>query len=225
MNNTENNINENELEQSLESIDDEVEKDIDIEDKKDLWDEQSKQSIKDILWENEKLKSDLDKVTRFSAAIKTEFDTVVRKFEIERKENRYLEISKIVAKFQKLLEGMRMFLLHLDDDLAENEQIKWLKIIYESFISQELASMWVHPIVSLWYTPDAELHEVLMLQDPTDQDMIFLQDNNISLDGEKADYNLDDLHGKIIKELEVGYYYFDGEKKVVIKPSKVIVAN
>lgn len=188
-------------------------------------DSNNKDSIQDILWENEKLKSDLDKITRFSAAIKTEFDAVVRKFDIERKENKYLELTKIVAKFQKLLEGIRMFFLHIDNDLANNEQIKWLKLIYEWFINQELSNMWVHQIVSLWLSPDTELHEVLMVQDATDEDLQFLQEYGISLDWDKKDYNLSDLHGKIIKELEVWYYYLDGEKKYIIKPSKVIVAN
>ncbi len=185
----------------------------------------SKESIQDLLWENQQLKSDLDKITRFSAAIKTEFDTAVRKFEIERKENKYLELSKIVAKFQKLLEGIRMFFLHLDDDLSKNEQIKWLKLTYEWFIAQELANMWVYPIVSLWLSPDTSLHEVLMVQDATDDDLNYLHTNNILLDWEKKNYNLWDLHGKIIKEFEVWYYYFDGEKKITIKPSKVVVAN
>lgn len=55
---------------------------------------------------------------------KTELDSVMRKLEIERKESKYIELKKIVAKFHKLLEGIRMFLSHLDRDLAESEQIK-----------------------------------------------------------------------------------------------------
>lgn len=64
-----------------------------------------------------------------------------------------------------------------------------------------------------------------MIQEATQEDLIRLQEYNIQLDGERQEYTLADLPGHIIGELEVGYYYFDGEKKVVIKPSKVIVAQ
>lgn len=80
-------------------------------------------------------------------------------------------------------------------------------------------------IVSLGYSPDPELHEVFMIQEATQADMDYLKDNNIKLDGDRVDYAIGDIHGKIIREFEVGYYYFDGEKKIVIKPSKVVVAS
>lgn len=181
---------------------------------------------------NKAMKSEIDKLTKIAAtsqsqyiALKWEFDAYMKRLDTEKKEIKVSELKKIVGKFSKLLENFRLFLSHLDTNLSENAQIQWLQLMYESFIGQELTQMGIFQIESLWLTPDSNLHEVLMIQEATQEDLTRLIDRNIKLNGEKEDFILKDLSGYIINELEVWYYYFDGEKKIVIKPSKVILAS
>lgn len=193
---------------------------------------QKNELLEELHESNKAMKSEIEKLTKIAAtsqsqyiSLKNEFDSYVRRIDWEKKEIKIIELKKIVSKFAKLLEQFRLFLSHLDHNLKENNQIKWLQLIYESFLGQELAQMWVFQIISLWLTPDSDLHEVLMIQPATEKELQILRETNIKLDGEKEHYNIDELKGHIISEFEVWYYYFDGEKKIVIKPSKVMVAE
>ncbi|MFA7285063.1 MAG: nucleotide exchange factor GrpE [Candidatus Absconditabacterales bacterium] len=181
---------------------------------------------------NESMKAELEKITRIATtsqsqyiSLKYEFDSYIKRIDTEKKEIKLAELKKIVNKFSKLLEQLRLFFQSSSNDFLGQEEIKGLQLIYESFLGQELAQMGVFQIQSLGLVPDSELHEVLMIQEATQDDLEKLQEHNIQLDGDKQEYTLTELSGHIIGELEVGYYYFDGEKKVVIKPSKVLVAQ
>lgn len=188
--------------------------------------------IQELKESNEAMKSEINKLTKIAAtsqaqyiSLKGEFDSYIKRIDAEKKEIKLSELKKIVTKFSKLLEQIRLFLSHLNTDLVDNEQIKWLQLIYESFINQELSQMGIFQIQSLWLIPDIDLHEVLLIQPATSQDLDKLLEYNVKLDWEKEEYELADLSGHIISEFEVGYYYFDGEKKIIIKPSKVAVGE
>lgn len=181
---------------------------------------------------NKAMKSEIEKLTKIAAtsqsqyiSLKNEFDSYVRRIDWEKKEIKIIELKKIVSKFAKLLEQFRLFLTHLDNNLKENNQVQWLQLIYESFLGQELAQMWIFQIESLWLVPNSDLHEVLMVQAATEKELQTLIETNIKLDWEKEHYSIEELKWHIISEFEVWYYYFDGEKKIVIKPSKVMVAE
>lgn len=180
---------------------------------------------------NVAMKSEIDKLTKIAATsqsqyimLKNEFDSYIRRIDSEKKEIKLTELKKIVAKFSKLLEQLRLFFHSLEAGNS-GQEFTGLQLIYESFIGQELASMGVFQIQSLGLKPDVELHEVLIVQPATQENLDYLKEHTIKLDWEREEYSLEDLSGYIISELEVGYYYFDGEKKIVIKPSKVIVAE
>lgn len=181
---------------------------------------------------NKAMKLEIDKLTKIAAtsqnqyiALKWEFDAYMKRLDIEKKEIKVSELKKIVWKFSKLLENFRLFLSHLDTNLSNNTQIQWLQLIYESFIGQELTQMGIFQIESLGLKPDSNLHEVLMIQEATQEDLLRLEDRNIKLNKETEEFTLKDLSGYIVNELEVWYYYFDWEKKIIIKPSKVILAS
>lgn len=193
---------------------------------------QKNELLNELQESNKAMKIEIEKLTKIAAtsqtqyiALKNEFDHFVKRVDNEKKEIKIQELTKIVKKFSKLLEQFRLFLSHLDNNLSENAQIQWLQLIYESFISQELTQMWIFQIESLWFIPDSNLHEVLMIQAVSDTEYKNLLEHNIKLNWEKEVYSIDELTWHIISELEVWYYYFDGEKKIVIKPSKVIVAE
>lgn len=200
----------------------------------DLWSDNDKKSelLLELQESNKAMKSEIDKLTKIAAtsqsqyiSLKWEFDAYMKRLDIEKKEIKVSELKKIVGKFSKLLEQFRLFLSHLDENLSENAQIQWLQLMYESFIGQELAQMGIFQIESLWLIPDSNLHEVLMIQEATQEDLTRLVDRNIKLNWEHETFTLNDLSSYIINELEVWYYYFDGEKKIIIKPSKVILAS
>ncbi len=200
----------------------------------DLWSDNDKKSelLLELQESNKAMKSEIDKLTKIAAtsqsqyiSLKWEFDAYMKRLDIEKKEIKVSELKKIVGKFSKLLEQFRLFLSHLDENLSENAQIQWLQLMYESFIGQELAQMGIFQIESLWLTPDSNLHEVLMIQEATQEDVTRLIERDIKLNWEHEMFTLNDLSSYIINELEVWYYYFDGEKKIIIKPSKVILAS
>lgn len=181
---------------------------------------------------NAAMKAEIEKITKIAATsqsqyitLKNEFDSYIRRIDSEKKEIKIAELQKIVGKFSKLLEQIRLFLSHLDQNLIENEQIKGLQLIYESFIKQELSQMGVFQIESLGLIPNPELHEILLIQAATEEDIKNLESQSIVINGKKENFTLEDLKGIIISELEVGYYYSDGEKRVIIKPSKVVVGE
>jgi len=181
---------------------------------------------------NAAMKAEIEKITKIAATsqsqyitLKNEFDSYIRRIDSEKKEIKIAELQKIVGKFSKLLEQIRLFLSHLDQNLIENEQIKGLQLIYESFIKQELSQMGVFQIESLGLIPNPEFHEILLIQAATEEDIKNLESQNIIINGKKENFTLEDLKGIIISELEVGYYYSDGEKRVIIKPSKVVVGE
>lgn len=181
---------------------------------------------------NAAMKAEIEKITKIAATsqsqyitLKNEFDSYIRRIDSEKKEIKIAELQKIVGKFSKLLEQIRLFLSHLDQNLIENEQIKGLQLIYESFIKQELSQMGVFQIESLGLIPNPELHEILLIQASTEEDIKNLESQSIVINGKKENFTLEDLKGIIISELEVGYYYSDGEKRVIIKPSKVVVGE
>ncbi len=181
---------------------------------------------------NAAMKAEIEKITKIAATsqsqyitLKNEFDSYIRRIDSEKKEIKIAELQKIVGKFSKLLEQIRLFLSHLDQNLIENEQIKGLQLIYGSFIKQELSQMGVFQIESLGLIPNPEFHEILLIQASTEEDIKNLESQSIVINGKKENFTLEDLKGIIISELEVGYYYSDGEKRVIIKPSKVVVGE
>jgi len=181
---------------------------------------------------NRSMQQELDKITTIAATsqsqyivLKSEFDSYIRRIDSEKREIKVGELKKIVWKFSKLLEQIRLLLSHLTTHWWDSDNIKWLQLIYDSFIGQELAQLGVFQIQSLWLLPDSELHEVLMVQQATDDDLKNLQEHNIKLNGDQENYTLDQLTWHCIQELEVWYYYLEWEKRIVIKPSKVVVAQ
>ena len=181
---------------------------------------------------NTAMKAEIEKITKIAATsqsqyigLKNEFDAYIRRIDSEKKEIKMAELQKIVGKFSKLLEQIRLFLSHLDQNLVDNEQIKGLQLIYESFIKQELSQMGVFQIESIGLVPNAELHEILLIQPVTEEDIERLEGRSVIINGKKENFTLEDIKGVIVSELEVGYYYSDGEKRIIIKPSKVVLGE
>ena len=165
---------------------------------------------------NTAMKAEIEKITKIAATsqsqyigLKNEFDAYIRRIDSEKKEIKMAELQKIVGKFSKLLEQIRLFLSHLDQNLVDNEQIKGLQLIYESFIKQELSQMGVFQIESIGLLPNAELHEILLVQPVTEEDIERLEGRSVIINGKKENFTLDDIKGVIVSELEVGYYFSD----------------
>lgn len=181
---------------------------------------------------NISMKQELNKISIIASTsqsqyitLKSEFDSYIRRIDNEKREIKLGELKKILGKFSKLLEQIRLLLSHISTHWNTEGDISWLQLIYDSFIGQELSQLGVFQIQSLGLTPDPDLHEVLMVQPATNDDLIRLQEYNIKLNGEQEQYTLDELTGHCIQELEVWYYYLEWEKRVVIKPSKVVIAQ
>jgi molecular chaperone GrpE (heat shock protein) len=147
------------------------------------------------------MKREIEKLTKIAGtsqvqylSLKNEFDAYIARIDGEKKEIKLSELKKIVSKFSKLLEQIRLFLSHLDKNLVDNEQIKGLQLIYESFLAQELSQMGIFQIQSLGFTPDTDLHEILMVKPVTQETLDQLLEREIKLDGEKEIYSLEELN-------------------------------
>jgi molecular chaperone GrpE (heat shock protein) len=87
--------------------------------------------IKELKESNIAMKTEIDKLTKIAAtsqsqyvSLKNEFDSYINRIDIEKKEIKLSELKKIVSKFSKLLEQLRLFLSHLDTNLVGDEQVK-----------------------------------------------------------------------------------------------------
>lgn len=149
-------------------------------------------------------------------SLKSEFEWAQRMRSIEKWRDKVSAIIAIAKKFTVLLEQMRQFLAHLTPELSDNDLIKWFALSYQKFIDGVLAEYGIKQIESLGLTPDAELHEVVMVDTATESDILILNE---------LGHEWTDFAGRIIREFEVGYYYMDGETRHVIKPSSVVVGQ
>lgn len=149
-------------------------------------------------------------------SLRSEFDAAQRMRDIEKWRDKVSAIIAVARKFVVLLEHMRQFLAHLSPELEDNGLIKWLKLIYTSFIDKTLAEFGIKQIESLGLTPDAELHEIVMMDTTNESDIEILN----GLDHEWSDFS-----GRIIREFEIGYYYMDGETRHIINAAKVVVGQ
>lgn len=97
-----------------------------------LLDDSSKNElISQLKGSNEAMKNELDKITRIATtsqsqylSLKYEFDSFVKRLDTEKKEIKLQELKKVVLKFTKLLEQLRLFFQSLSTDFRSQEEIK-----------------------------------------------------------------------------------------------------
>ncbi|MDR0282271.1 MAG: nucleotide exchange factor GrpE [Candidatus Peribacteria bacterium] len=157
------------------------------------------QRLQSLLQEKEEItkKAQLDYIN-----LKTDFDFLVRQTQ-QKKQSLHQEILiRVVKKLLPFVEDLRKSLIHLTDQQKADPLGEGVQIIYNKFISA-LAEFQVFPIESEGLEPDTFFHEPVSIQ-PTENKK---------------------LKGRIIQIFEQGFYYKNGEEKMVILPSKVVIGS
>lgn len=207
----------------LDSLNDELESDVhDI-----LWESQAIDDLEaqyaQSLLQIKKLEEQIKTLTSVAATsqsqyltLKNEFESAQRMRSLEKWRDKVSAIISVAKKFVILVQDLKQFLDHLTPELEENELINGLKIVYKNFIDKTLADFGIKQIESLGLVPDAELHEIVMMDAANESDITIL--NNLG-------HTWSDFSGHIIREFEIWYYYMDGETRHIIKSAKVVVGQ
>jgi len=132
--------------------------------------------------------------------LKADFDFLVRQTKIKEQSLGQDVLLEIVRNFLPFVEDLRKSLLQLSEEQKADSLGKGVQIVYNKFIAT-LATFQIFPIESEGLAPDTLFHEPVNIQ-PTEHKK---------------------LKGKIIQVFEQGFYYTNGEEKIVILPSKVVV--
>jgi molecular chaperone GrpE (heat shock protein) len=116
----------------------------------------------------------------------------------------------------KLISDLKAILSTLNwerEDLPITKSLKLLPQTFDDYMSQNK----IFEIKTLWESPDATYHEVLMSREINEWDTTTL--NKIL----ELNNTIQDYSGKIIQELEAGYYIIEWEIPYIIKAAKVVV--
>ena len=119
-----------------------------------------------------------------------------------------------LKEFSPIINNLYNFINTLSPEIFQNDSVKWLVMWYESYI-KSLESRSIYIVKSLWEQPN-EMHDIIAMQPPTEYDIKSLSNNWI---------DTSNLSGKIINQFELWFYYDDGSKKEVIKAAKVIISE
>ena len=111
-------------------------------------------------------------------------------------------VLKVVKDLLPFIENLRKSLLNLSDEAKTSSMGQGLQMMYDNLL-KSLEKLKVRPIEAIGLAPDAQFHEPVSMQ-PTDDEK---------------------LKGKIIQEFEQGFVYENGNDKLVITPSKVIIGQ
>ena len=129
--------------------------------------------------------------------LKADFDILQR--QTQQKIDAVLKVVKDLLPF---IENLRKSLLNLSDEAKTSSMGQGLQMMYDNLL-KSLEKLKVRPIEAIGLAPDAQFHEPVSMQ-PTDNEK---------------------LKGKIIQEFEQGFVYENGNDKLVITPSKVIIGQ
>lgn len=132
--------------------------------------------------------------------LKYDFDAFHRRVEREKDDLNIKMLIDNISNFLPFIENLRKSIQEVPSDIESNNWVKWVALLYATLIKR-LEEMWVYEIDCIWLEPDAECHEPISMQS-VDQD---------------------ELKWKIIQECERGFIYKKWDKKIVIRPSRVIV--
>lgn len=128
-------------------------------------------------------------------------------------------IKKTFPPVLALINQLKMILEQMESDLASHPIIVGIQLVITKALAG-LQDVGIHQIVSLGELPDAEYHEVMMVEDP----LALTEKDRMKIEA-ISQISKSDISGHIIRELEVGYYQSNGEVRTVIQPSKVVVAS
>ena len=134
--------------------------------------------------------------------LKADFDILQRQTQQKIETADRDAILKVVKNLLPFIENLRKSLLNLSDEAKSSPMGQGLQMMYENLL-RSLGKLKVRPIEAMGLAPDAQFHEPVSMQ-PTEDEH---------------------LKGKIIQEFEQGFIYENGDDKLVITPSKVIVGN
>ena len=111
-------------------------------------------------------------------------------------------VLKVVKEFLPFIENLRKSLLNLNQEQRDSTMGKGLQMMYDHFL-KSLEKLKVKPIEAVGLEPNPQFHEPISMQ--------VTEDKN--------------LKGKIVQEFEQGFVYENGDEKIVISASKVIVGQ
>ena len=134
--------------------------------------------------------------------LKADFDILQRQTQQKIETADRDAVLKVVKDLLPFIENLRKSLLNLSDEAKTSPMGQGLQMMYENLL-KSLEKLKVRPIEAIGLAPDAQFHEPVSMQ-PTDDEK---------------------LKGKIIQEFEQGFIYENGEDKLVISPSKVIIGQ
>lgn len=134
--------------------------------------------------------------------LKSDFDILQRQTAQKIETANRDAILTVAKKFIQQIENLRKSLHNLSDEQKNSPMGQGLQMMYEGFL-KNLESLDIKPIPAIGLEPDAQFHEPVSVQAVADEN----------------------LKGKIIQEFEQGFIYEKGEEKVVLIPSKVVVAS
>lgn len=111
-------------------------------------------------------------------------------------------VLKVVKEFLPFIENLRKSLLNLNQEQRDSTMGKGLQMMYDHFL-KSLEKLKVKPIEAVGLEPNPQFHEPISMQVTEDKNM----------------------KGKIVQEFEQGFVYENGDEKIVISASKVIVGQ
>lgn len=134
--------------------------------------------------------------------LKADFDILQRQSQQTMKNAEQDATIKVVKAFLPFMENLRKSLLNLGEEQRNSNMGQGLQMMYDNFL-KSLEKLKVKPIEALGLSPDPQLHEPISMQ---------------ATDNEH-------LKGKIVQEFEQGFYYEQGEHKLILIPAKVIIGQ
>lgn len=134
--------------------------------------------------------------------LKADFDILQRQTQQKIETADRDAVLKVVKDLLPFIENLRKSLLNLSDEAKTSPMGQGLQMMYDNLL-KSLEKLKVRPIEAIGLAPDAQFHEPVSMQ-PTDDEK---------------------LKGKIIQEFEQGFVYENGNDKLVITPSKVIIGQ
>lgn len=134
--------------------------------------------------------------------LKADFDILQRQSQQKMETADRDAILSVVKSLLPFIENFRKSLLNLWDEWKNSPLGQGLLMMHDHLL-KSLEKLKVRPIEAIGLIPDTQLHEPVSVQ---------LTDNP-------------ELKGKIIQEFEQGFIYENGDEKLVISPSKVIVGQ
>lgn len=134
--------------------------------------------------------------------LKADFDILQRQTQQKIETADRDAVLNVVKDLLPFIENLRKSLLNLSDEAKTSSMGQGLQMMYDNLL-KSLEKLKVRPIEAIGLAPDAQFHEPVSMQ-PTDNEK---------------------LKGKIIQEFEQGFVYENGNDKLVITPSKVIIGQ